>query len=131
MTEDQRRSEHERREAALDVAGSGVEPGAREVPSARLKQMLSLRMEPELIRAIRAVAESRGISVSDLLREAAMDLVERHSQQSIQIHVEFGTGAETVIEPLYYASGTGLSGAAQAPTRGATGAEITRERLSA
>ena len=48
MTEDQRRSERERREAALAAAGSGVEPGAREVPPARMKQMLSLRMEPEL-----------------------------------------------------------------------------------
>lgn len=127
MTDDQRRSERERREAALATASSCVEPGAREVPPARLKQMLSLRMEPELIRAIRTVAESREMSVSDLLREAAMDLVERHRRQPVQIEVEMEANSGTMIEPIFYASGTGITG----PLNPSSGLEIPKRTLSA
>ena len=58
------------------------------------------------------------MSVSDLLREAAMDLVERYSRQPVQIEVEVVASAQIVIEPLFYASGRGISGPAQSPTRG-------------
>ncbi len=37
--------------------------------------MLSLRMDPQLIRSLRRIASERGTTVSELLREAAADTV--------------------------------------------------------
>lgn len=77
-------NEQERREAALAAMGGEV-LGAREVPAKDILQMLSVRMEPDLIGDLRAVAESRGLKVSELLREAATRLVTEYRQQ--QVHM--------------------------------------------
>ena len=78
MIENMIKSEREHREEALAAFGGEVEPGAREVTGRELKQMISVRIEPDLIAGLRAVADSRGVKVSDLLREAAAKLVEDH-----------------------------------------------------
>ena len=52
-------------------AESLVEEALREVPPSDLKQVLSLRMEPQLIRSLRRIASERGTTVSELLRAAA------------------------------------------------------------
>ncbi len=71
----ERRSERERRDEAQRNAESLVEEALREVPPSDLKQVLSLRMEPQLIRSLRRIASERGTTVSELLREAAADTV--------------------------------------------------------
>ena len=70
-----RRSERERRDEAQRNAESLVEQALREVPRSDLKQVLSLRMDPQLIRSLRRIAGERDTTVSDLLREAATEIV--------------------------------------------------------
>ena len=71
----QRRSERERRDEAQSNAESLVEEAGREVPRSDLKQVLSLRMDPQLIRSLRHIARERGTTVSELLRAAASQMV--------------------------------------------------------
>jgi hypothetical protein len=77
-------SERERRELAESgrddvVAGSAVAFEGR-----RLGQMVSLRLEPEVLVQLREAANRRRISLSDLLREGAM-MVLAESQQTMQV----------------------------------------------
>lgn len=82
MTDSTQMSEQERRALAQASAGGDVEPGAREIPPTTIRQMLSVRIEPQLIRELRQVARARGVTVSDLLRQAASDLVEAQGRQT-------------------------------------------------
>jgi Ribbon-helix-helix protein, copG family len=76
MSEEHRRSERERRELAQQHAGEVVEGSGRPVAPRRLDQMISLRLEPDLAAALRGLAERRGVTVSELLREGAIALLE-------------------------------------------------------
>ncbi len=76
MSAGRRRTEGERRELAQQHAGEVVEGSGRAVASRRLDQMISLRLEPELAAALRELANRRGVSVSELLREGAIRLLE-------------------------------------------------------
>jgi Ribbon-helix-helix protein, copG family len=76
MNEEARRSEQERRELAQQHAGEVVEGSGRVVVPRRLGQMVSVRLEPGLAEALRELANRRGISVSEALREAAIRLLE-------------------------------------------------------
>jgi hypothetical protein len=76
MSDERRRSEHERRELAQQHAGEVVEGSGTPVGPKRLDQMISLRLEPELAVALRELANRRGVSVSELLREGAIRLLD-------------------------------------------------------
>jgi predicted DNA-binding ribbon-helix-helix protein len=76
MNDEARRSEQERRELAQEHAGEVVEGSGRVVPPRRLGQMVSVRLEPALLEALRELATRRGVSVSEALREAAIQLLE-------------------------------------------------------
>jgi hypothetical protein len=76
MNDEVRRSERERRELAQQHAGEVVEGSGRVVPPRRLGQMVSVRLEPGLLEALRELASRRGISLSEALREAAIQLLE-------------------------------------------------------
>jgi hypothetical protein len=76
MSDEARRSEQERRELAQQSAGEVVEGSGRLVTPRRLGQMVSVRLEPGLVEALRELASRRGISVSEALREAAVRLLE-------------------------------------------------------
>jgi hypothetical protein len=76
MNDEARRSEQERRERARQHAGKVVEGSGRVVAPRRLGQMVSVRLEPGLAEALRELADRRGISVSEALREAAIRLLE-------------------------------------------------------
>ena len=76
MSDEQRRSERERRELAQQHAGEVVAGSGSAVAPRRLDHMISLRLEPELAAALRELANRRGVSVSGLLREGAIKLVE-------------------------------------------------------
>jgi predicted DNA-binding ribbon-helix-helix protein len=80
VSDEARRSERERRELAQQHAGEVVEDSGRAVAARRLGQMVSLRLEPELASALRELANRRGTSVSELLREAAIDLLANEQQ---------------------------------------------------
>ena len=76
MSDEAHRSEQERRELAQQHAGEVVEGSGRVVTPRRLGQMVSLRLEPAVAEALRELANQRGISLSELLREAAVRLFE-------------------------------------------------------
>lgn len=76
MNDEAHRSEQERRELAQRHAGEVVEGSGRAVTPRRLGQMVSLRLEPGLAEALRNLADRRGISLSELLRESAILMLE-------------------------------------------------------
>lgn len=76
MSDEHRRGERERRELAQQHAGEVVEGSGQAVAPRRLDQMISLRLEPELAAALRELANRRGVTVSELLREGAICLLE-------------------------------------------------------
>jgi hypothetical protein len=77
MSEDWREREIETREAAQVHAGEIVPgSGSRGTPR-RMAHMVSVRLDGELIRMLRTIAEQRGVTVSDLLREGAEQIVQK------------------------------------------------------
>jgi hypothetical protein len=76
MSDEHRRSERERRELAQQHAGEVVEGSGKAIAPRRLDQMISLRLEPELAATLRELADRRGVTVSELLREGAICLLE-------------------------------------------------------
>lgn len=54
---------------------------AREVEGKEFRQMISLRMEPALVSALRELADSRNESLSELLRVAAEQFVRSNQTQ--------------------------------------------------
>jgi predicted transcriptional regulator len=69
-TEELRQSEKERRELAEREKGTVVEGSGRALTGRKLDQMVSLRLDPDLLRTLREIAEGSGNAVSDLIREA-------------------------------------------------------------
>jgi hypothetical protein len=72
-------SEARRRESAYEHRGQVEGPGEAVEPR-RLDQMLSLRLDPSLAAGLREIANRRGISVSELLREVVAALIEEESR---------------------------------------------------
>ena len=60
-----------------------VEGSGRLGEPRRLNQMISARLDPVLVADLRKFAEKRGISLSDVLREAAIQLLEREQTDNV------------------------------------------------
>lgn len=60
-----------------------VEGSGRRGASRRLDQMISARLDPALVAALKQLAEARGMSFSDVIREAAILLLAREEQKSV------------------------------------------------
>lgn len=67
----------ERPEGLIENAGRRGEPR-------RLDQMVSARLDPALVAALRNFAEAHGMSLSDVLREAALQLLAREEAQNVR-----------------------------------------------
>lgn len=66
-----------------------VEGSGRRGESRRLDQMISARLDPALVAALRQLAVDRGVSLSDILREAALLLLNQEEQEGvIRFHVQ-------------------------------------------
>ncbi len=76
MSEEGRRSEIARRERAQAHAGEVVAGSGKRGKPRRMAQMVSVRLDGELVSALRNIAEQRGVTVSDLLREGADQVVQ-------------------------------------------------------
>lgn len=76
----QAREDEKRRREAAQALEAEVEPGGHEVARRSIKQMVSVRLEAQLLKELRELAEQQGASVSELLRQAAIDLVVRSHQ---------------------------------------------------
>jgi hypothetical protein len=60
------------------IEGSGRRGEAR-----RLDQMISARLDPTLVAALKELAVKRQVSLSDILREAALLLLQREEAQNV------------------------------------------------
>ena len=60
-----------------------IEGSGRRGEPRRLDQMISARLDPTLVAALRQFAEQRGMSLSDVLREAALQLLAREEAQNV------------------------------------------------
>lgn len=76
----ERLSEKERRELAEAHKDDLDVESATPVTPKRLGQMISLRLDPEVVIALRDLAVERGVSLSDLLREGAARVLAEASQ---------------------------------------------------
>jgi predicted DNA-binding protein len=102
-------SEKERRETAYAHRGSVIEDSAEPVEPRRLDQMVSVRLQPDLLVALRRLAEERKVTVSELLREAAEHLLDAQGQHPIEVYgvkVEVAREAHA-IEPEAWSRGSG------------------------
>jgi uncharacterized protein (DUF4415 family) len=80
MSEERRQNEIARREEAQAHAGEVVAgSGKRGVPR-RMSQMVSVRLDADLISELRIVCERRGVSLSDILRDGARLMVQREHE---------------------------------------------------
>ena len=78
-----RREDEIRRREAAQASTAEVEEGGYEVAGRSIKQMVSVRLEAQLLKELREVAEQQDVSVSDLLRQAAVELLEHWRAKSV------------------------------------------------
>lgn len=76
MSEERRESEIARRERAQAHAGEVIPGSGRRGKPRRMAQMISVRLDRELVSRLRTIAHQRGVTVSDLLREGAEQVVQ-------------------------------------------------------
>jgi predicted DNA-binding protein len=86
--DEQRRSEAERRAVAQRNRGHVRRGSGESIDGRRLDQMVSVRLAPDLVAALRGLAEESGRSISDLLREAAANLVESRSRVTLAVRID-------------------------------------------
>ena len=77
VSEERRDNEVARREKAQAHAGEVVSGSGKRGKPRRMGQMVSVRLDGELVSTLRAIAEQRGATVSDLLREGAELVVQK------------------------------------------------------
>lgn len=77
MSEERRNDEIARRERAQTYAGEVVAGSGKRGKPRRMGQMVSVRLDGELVSRLRTIAEQRGVTVSDLLREGAALVVQK------------------------------------------------------
>lgn len=108
----ERLSEKERRELAEAHKDDIDVESAAPVTPKRLGQMISLRLDPEVVIALRDLAIERGVSLSDLLREGAAKVLTEASQPMyvtrFRFTVDVGSPAQAVVDPQTPTSSTPL-----------------------
>jgi len=80
-------SERDLREQAYLHRGEVVPGSGTPVEGRRLDQMVSVRLEPETIIALREIAERRSQSVSELLREGASRVIAAEQHQGPRVEL--------------------------------------------
>jgi hypothetical protein len=74
-----------------------IEGSGRRGEPRRLDQMISARLDPTLVAALKQLATKRGISLSDVLREAALVLLAREEASNL-VTFEFRVTNERIGE---------------------------------
>jgi hypothetical protein len=107
---DRRLTEQQQRELADQERDDVVVESATAIEPRRLHQMISVRLDPDIAAALRDLANQRGISVSDLLREGAATVLAsaRPTVQvtNVRIGVEVGKPRRQVWDPRANPTGT-------------------------
>jgi hypothetical protein len=119
MTDTDRQRERALRDAAHAETGEVVVPDSgRALEPREIKQMLSVRLEPELIAGLRRLAKERGQSTSDLVREALVRLIEVESVQQVcfyDLHTSIPSRFAAAMNVLYW-DGRSMQGVAHERT---------------
>lgn len=108
MSEERHDNEIARREKAQAHAGEVVSGSGRRGTPRRMAQMVSVRLDGGLVSRLRTIAEQRGLTLSDLLREGA-ELIVQDAYASAQPRMSFTiSGAQealpTVADDRTYAT---------------------------
>jgi len=85
MSDDRRADEMRRREQAQAHRGEVVEGSGSAIDPRSVPQMMSVRLDAILAAQLREVAESRGTSLSDVLREAAQLVVSAYMSPTASV----------------------------------------------
>jgi hypothetical protein len=88
MTDKRQQDEIRRREAAQRAKGQVVEGSGEEATPRRLDQMISVRLDPEILSGLRSLADETGRSVSDLVRAAAASMVAHRYMSPISVTID-------------------------------------------
>ena len=94
MSEEQRENEEIRQEKIEAGVGKIVPGAGRRGTPRRMAQMVSVRLDGELIGKLRTVAKQRGVTLSDLLREGAEIVAEGEYPEKTRIHITNIHGAD-------------------------------------
>lgn len=81
-----------------------VEGTGRQGEPRRLDQMVSARLDPDLVATLREFAARHGLSLSDVLREAAVQLLAREAAANVltfDVTVTNGTRPGTTLHESY------------------------------
>lgn len=92
------RNEAERRELAERHRGEVVSGSGEAIEGRSLPHIVSVRLQPHLIAALRELARDRGVSVSDLIREGAQWVTEASRMRPISLQVRLVTTQTPTIE---------------------------------
>src|SRR5215210_8908395 len=97
MNEEQRENE-EIRQAKIEAGAGKVVPGSgRRGKPRRMAQMVSVRLDGELVGKLRVIAKERNVTLSDLLREGA-ELIVEDEYAGVQPQASFTiTGAQDAL----------------------------------
>ncbi len=88
MSKERHDDEIARREKAQAHAGEVIPGSGRRGSPRRMAQMVSVRLDGALVSSLRAIAEQRGLTLSDLLREGA-ELIVQGAYASAQPKMSF------------------------------------------
>ena len=88
MSEERHNNEIARREKAQAHAGEVISGSGERGSPRRIAQMVSVRLDGGLVSALRTIAEQRGVTLSDLLREGA-ELIVQDAYASAQPRMSF------------------------------------------
>ena len=100
MIENMSKSEKERRAEALAALGGDIVSVPVEISGKEMKQMVSVRVDMDMLSALRSVANERGVKVSDLLREGAAKLLQDSRTSTVDVRpwpVTFGVRIDPII----------------------------------
>lgn len=111
MMDDRAKSEKERRERAYAHRSEVVKGGAEVIEPRKLGQMVSLRLDGEVLSALRELANQRGSTVSDLLREGAALVIARNVASATSYVTHYQVMVDSVTRGFSSNDfGTGVSG---------------------
>ena len=112
-----RADEAVRRERAQRHAGEVVEGTERQIDARRLGTMMSVRLDPEVVASLRKIADSHGVSVSEVLRQAAAEYVARSesAETALWLDIKVETWGTQSVANLQSSPGFTISDLFQRP----------------
>jgi uncharacterized protein (DUF4415 family) len=119
---DKHREDEKRRREAAHASTAEVLEGGQEVAGRSMKQMVSVRLEAQLLKELRELAEQQHASISDVLRQAAVEFVEHRRATPVLVMLRTAGSPQKLRDALTPGVTFGVANEEpQASTFGATG----------